>query len=128
MERQQFSQIRHTLGKSQSQLALILCISLKTIQSFEQGLRHIPTYIERQMLLLLSLKRMSSNAAITPCWEIKNCPDEWRENCIVWELKARHFCWFINGTFCQGRMQESWTKKNELCRECEVYQTMFAVV
>lgn len=128
MERQQFSQIRHTLGKSQSQLALLLCVSLKSLQSFEQGLRHVPTYIERQILLLLSLKRMSSDTIITPCWEIKNCPDEWRENCIVWELKARHFCWFINGTFCQGRMQESWTKKNELCRECEVYQSMLPAI
>ncbi len=125
MERKEFSQIRHYLGKSQSQLARILCVSPKTIQSFEQGLRHIPIYIERQILLFLSLKSFSSGAIITPCWEIKNCPNEWRENCIVWELKARHFCWFINGTFCHGQMQEDWKKKIQLCRECEVYQSMF---
>lgn len=125
MEGKEFSQIRHYLGKSQSQLALILCVSPKTIQSFEQGLRHIPIYIERQILLFLSLKSFSSDEIITPCWEIKNCPNEWRENCIVWELKAMHFCWFINGTFCQGQIQEDWKKKIQLCRECEVYQSMF---
>ena len=127
MDRQQFSQIRHTLGKSQSQLARLLCISVKTIQSFEQGLRHISPYIERQMLLLLSLKRMPSDAIITPCWEITKCPDEWRKNCIVWELQARHFCWFINGTYCQGRTQKNWMKKIELCRECEVFKRMIEV-
>lgn len=124
MEREEFSRIRHYLGKSQSQLALLLSISPKTVQSFEQGLRNIPIYVERQTLLLLSLKKLSSNAVITPCWETKNCPDEWRENCIIWELKARHFCWFLNGTFCQGRMHESWKKKHEICCDCEVYQSM----
>jgi DNA-binding XRE family transcriptional regulator len=124
MESKEFSQIRHYLGKSQSQLALFLCISHKTVQSFEQGFRKIPTYIERQMLLFLALKKMSSDAVIMPCWEIKNCPNEWRESCIVWELKARHFCWFINGTYCQGQFHESWKKKHEVCLECEVYQSM----
>jgi len=124
MESKEFSQVRRYLDKTQNQLALLLCVSPKAIQSFEQGWRRIPTYIERQMLLLLSLKRLSSDAVITPCWEIKNCPNEWRENCIVWELQARHFCWFLNGTACQGRLQESYDKKLEICRKCEVYQSM----
>jgi transcriptional regulator with XRE-family HTH domain len=55
MEGKEFSQIRHYLGKSQSQLARILCVSPKAIQSYEQGLRHIPIYIERQILLFQSL-------------------------------------------------------------------------
>jgi transcriptional regulator with XRE-family HTH domain len=83
MEGKEFSQIRHYLGKSQSQLARILCVSPKAIQSYEQGLRHIPIYIERQILLFQSLKSFSTGAIITPCWEIRNCPNEWRENCIV---------------------------------------------
>ena len=126
MVSKEFSQIRHYLGKSQSQLARLLCISPKTVQSIEQGSRKVPTHIERQMLLFLSLKRLSSNEIIKPCWDIKSCPDEWRERCFVWELKVRHFCWFINGTYCQGHMHESWKKKYELCLECEVYQSMFS--
>ncbi len=123
MDSREFSKVRRLLGKTQDQLARILSISPKAIQSFEQGWRRIPSYVERQMLLLLSLKR-SLDRNIRPCWEIKSCPDEWRENCIVWELKARYFCWFVNGTFCQGQLQKSWDKKIQLCRECEVYKSM----
>ena len=124
MERNEFLQIRRYLRKSQSQLAQLLCISPKTVQSFEQGLRHIPPNIERQMQLFLSMKRISSHEPIKPCWEIKNCPSEWRAKCFVWELKAHNLCWFINGTFCQGRMQENWAKKHELCQQCEVYKSL----
>ncbi len=124
MDNKEFSQIRHVLSRTQNQMARLLCVSPKAIQSFEQGWRRTPTYIEREMLLLLSLKKMSSDEIIKPCWEIKNCPSEWREKCFQWELKAVYFCWFITGTFCQGRLQENWKKKHELCQECEVYQSM----
>lgn len=123
MDRKEFSQIRHVLGRTQDQLARLLCVSPKAIQSFEQGWRHVPTHIEREMLLLLALKK-SKGRDIRPCWEVKNCPDEWRGNCIVWELQIRYFCWFINGTYCQGRVQETWSKKIRICRECEVYQSI----
>jgi len=124
MDKKEFSQIRHILGRTQEQLASLLCISPKAIQSFEQGWRKIPAHIEREMLLLLSLKRSADRRA-QPCWDIKNCPDDWRNNCIVWELQARHFCWFLNGTFCQGSIHKKWAEKIQLCKECEVYQSMF---
>ncbi len=123
MERKEFSQIRHVLGRTQDQMARLLSVSPKAIQSFEQGWRHVPTHIEREMLLLLALKKPGGKD-IRPCWEVKNCSDEWRSNCIVWELQIRHFCWFINGTYCQGRVQETWSKKIKICRECEVYQSI----
>ncbi len=127
MDSKEFSHGRHLLGKTQDQLAQLLCVSLKAVQSFEQGWRRVPPYIERQLLLLLSLKR-SVDSSTEPCWKIKNCPDEWRENCIVWELKARHFCWFMNGTFCQGQLQKNWDEKIRLCRECEVYKSMLSEI
>ncbi len=128
MDHQKFSQIRRYLGKSQSQLARLLCVSPRTIQSFEQGYRHVPSHVERQMLLFLSLKKLTSGETGTPCWEIKNCPNEWRQNCFVWELKARNFCWFINGTFCQGEWQYNWEKKMEICRQCEVFRLMMPAI
>lgn len=121
MDSKEFVQIRRSLGKTQEQLSLLLCVSAKAIQSYEQGWRHIPTHIERQMFLFLSLKKFPDRR-VRACWDIKNCPDGWRENCLVWELQARNFCWFINGTFCQGSKQKIWEKKIELCRECEVYK------
>jgi DNA-binding XRE family transcriptional regulator len=123
MKSKEFSQIRHFLRKTQEQLARMLSVSTKSVQSFEQGWRNIPPYIERQMLLLLSLMR-SRDRSIQPCWEILNCPMEWRDKCIAWELKAGHLCWFINGTYCQGKEQRSWGKKIRVCRECEVYKLM----
>jgi len=127
MDRNEFSQIRHVLGRTQDQLARLLCVSPKAIQSFEQGWRHVPTHIEREMLLLLALKNFSGGT-FQSCWEVKNCPDEWRDNCIVWEFQIRHFCWFLNGTFCQGRRHKSWDEKIQICRECEVYRSMLPAI
>ena len=123
MESKEFSLIRHYLGKTQSQLARLLCVSLKSIQSFEGGWREVPTHAQRQLLVLLSLKR-TLNESTKPCWEIKNCPDEWRDNCAAWEFKAGQLCWFINGTFCLGECQDDWENKIKICRQCEVFQAM----
>jgi DNA-binding XRE family transcriptional regulator len=123
MHSKEFRQVRCFLDKTQNQLAQLLAVSPKAVQSFEQGWRRIPPYIERQMLLLLSLKR-SAERNIQPCWDLKNCPRKWRENCIIWELKAGNFCWAMNGTFCHGQIQKSWDKKIQLCQECEIYKSM----
>jgi DNA-binding XRE family transcriptional regulator len=122
MQGKEFSNIRHYLGKSQKQLAQLLCVSTKAIQSFEQGWRKIPANAERQLLLFLSFKRSLDNNSV-PCWEIKNCPIEWRENCTAWEFKAGYLCWFINGTFCQGKVKESWREKIKICRHCKVFRS-----
>ncbi|MFC1935046.1 helix-turn-helix domain-containing protein [Chloroflexota bacterium] len=57
MDNSEFSQIRRSLGKTQGELARLLCVSPKAIQSFEQGWRNIPASAERQLLFLISLKR-----------------------------------------------------------------------
>ncbi len=123
MKKEEFSQIRHHLGKSQSQLAKLLGISSRTVQSFEQGWRNVPPCIERQLLLLLSLS-IHPDRQRKPCWELKHCPDEWRAKCAAWEFKASDLCWFINGTFCNGQSQENWKRKIELCRQCKVFQPL----
>ena len=126
MDNKEFSKIRRELELSQKGLSRIVCVSLKAIQSFEQGWRNVPTHVEREMLLLSSLKssgNMDRNS--TACWEIKNCPEDWKEHCLVWKLQARHFCWYLNGTFCQGKAHHNWEEKIKMCRECEVYQSMF---
>lgn len=127
MQDKEFANIRHYLGKSQKQLAQLLCVSTKAIQSFEQGWREVPTNAERQLLLLLSLKRSLGKNSI-PCWEIKNCPTLWRENCAAWEFKAGHLCWFINGTFCQGKLNESWKEKIKICKQCKVFQFRLPII
>ena len=53
MDKEEFSEIRRQLGKTQKQMAQLLATSQKAIESFEQGWRNIPVHIERQVFFLL---------------------------------------------------------------------------
>ncbi len=121
MNRKQFLIARYSLGKSQAQIARLLGISAKAVQSFEQGWRNIPVHTERQLLLLLALKQKTYEN-VEPCWILRRCPTEARDNCPAWEFKLDHFCWFINGTICHGKVQTNWRKKMKMCRQCEVFR------
>ncbi|UCG54560.1 MAG: helix-turn-helix transcriptional regulator [Dehalococcoidia bacterium] len=127
MDSKEFVQIRHYLGKTQQELARLLCISPRGVQSFEQGWRNISGNIERQLLFFLSLQRLASKDT-GACWETLDCPFEWRSKCTAWEFKAGYFCWFVNGTFCQGKVQKSWQDKIDLCRQCKVYKSMLPTI
>jgi len=67
MGKKEFSKIRRHLGKTQNRLAQLLGVSLKAMQSFEQGWRKIPVYIERQVLFLLAMKK-SAPKKVKACW------------------------------------------------------------
>ena len=123
MDRKEFAQIRDYLGKTQDQLARLLPGSLRAIQSYEQGWRKIPASAERQLFYLLSLKR-SKDTTTSPCWDITHCPDEWRMKCTAWEHKLGNLCWFVNGTYCNGKFNDIWEQKMETCRQCEVFKRM----
>lgn len=120
MEKREFSIIRRHLGKTQAQMSQLLGISLKTIQSFEQGYRKVPGHVERQVLFLLANNRSEIRNRV-PCWETVDCPRKNRKNCPAWEYQVGQFCWFINGTVCHGEVQENWEKKMEICRFCKVF-------
>jgi len=124
MEKKDFSDIRRHLGKTQDQMAQLMGVSVKAIQSFEQGWRKIPTHIERQALFLLAMKKLPSRRA-KPCWETQKCSPETKRKCPAWEFQSGNLCWFINGTICSGEVQENWQKKMTLCRQCAVFQDMF---
>ncbi|MFC1906036.1 helix-turn-helix domain-containing protein [Chloroflexota bacterium] len=124
MDSKQFSRIRLYIDKTQEQLAESLDVSLRTIQSYEKGRRNIPSKVERLMLLFLVTSNQLDKST-PPCWNVKNCPNKWREECTVWELQSSYFCWFINGTCCEGQVQASWEDKMRICRECDVYTEMF---
>ncbi len=126
MDKKEFSRIRNHLGKTQNQMAQLLGISSKAIQSFEQGWRNIPVYIERQVLFLLAMQR-SHDKRNKPCWVIRECPMEMRRDCPAWEFQTGDLCWFINGTICEGKVQESWHEKMKMCRQCEVFQPILSL-
>jgi len=123
MKKKEFAEIRRHLEKTQSQMAQILGVSPKAVQSFEQGWRNIPVHIERQVLLILALKNHASKKDKS-CWLTRRCPVETRQDCPAWQFDAGHLCWFINGTICEGSPQGSWKKKMKICRECEVYRSI----
>jgi len=123
MKRTQFAVIRRHLGKTQNQMAQILGISPKAIQSFEQGWRNIPVHVERQVLLILALKGRASKKT-KPCWLTRRCPAENEQNCPASQFDAGNLCWFINGTICEGTAQASWKDKMKICGECEVYRSI----
>jgi len=123
MKGKEFSQIRHYLGKSQAELARLLCVSTRAIQSFEGEWRKIPGHAERQLLFLLT-QNNGSKKSDQPCWEIWGCPDELKQKCSAYEFDAGEYCWFINGTYCHGEYQGNWKNKMELCRKCKVFISM----
>ena len=125
MDKKEFSQIRHQLGKTQNELAQLLGTSLKAIQSFDQGWRKVPVHIERQILFLLS--KLGSQNKKKNCWDIRKCPIEHRRKCPAWEFRVGQLCWFINGTICEGEVQANWQKKMKMCRKCEVFHALLPI-
>ena len=121
MNNSEFSKIRNRLGKTQKQLAQLLGVSKKAVQSFEQGWRNVPVHIERHLFFLLSLKDNQNTGDPVVCWEVHGCPMEKREKCPAWEFQAGDICWFINVTICEGKPQKNWAEKMKICHECEAF-------
>lgn len=122
-----FVKCRRSLGKTQTELARLLGVSPKAVQSFEQGWRKVPVHAERQLLLLTYLKQLPLSG-VRPCWEQRDCEPEVREACIAWEVQAGHLCWFLNGTMCGGKFQGSWDNKMQVCEKCGVFQSLVPAI
>lgn len=122
MDRIEFKYFRKKLGKTQKQVAILLASSLKAVHSYEQGWRKIPANVERQILFLVSQKNQNK---IKSCWLIKKCSSKQKKNCPAWEFRAGKFCWFINGTMCEGEAKRDWKEKIAHCRTCEVFNSIF---
>ncbi len=123
MTSEEFLRARKVLDKTQKQLAELLGTSIKAVHSYEQGWRSVPGHVERQLYFLLSRKRADGK---TPklCWVVKKCPSERKKQCPAWQFQAGRLCWFINGTICEGQVQENWQEKMKICRSCEVLRNL----
>ena len=127
MTDKEFSALRKKLEKTQKQMAQLLGTSIKAIHSYEQGWRTIPVHVERQLYFLITRKFFGNNG-VQPCWDIRSCPQEQREQCPAWEFSTGDLCWFINGTICDGAVHDSWKEKMKLCRTCEVFKATLAKI
>jgi DNA-binding XRE family transcriptional regulator len=114
--------IRTMLGRTQSELANALGISEKAVQSYEQGWRTVPARVMIQLLVLLALYRKQTLDDI-PCWEIRECASEQREQCASFTVGRGQFCWFIGTKDC--RPPASKTSDTILpCMDCPVIQRL----
>jgi len=111
--------LRDNLDITQAEMATILGISLKSVQSYEQGWRKIPPYIEKMVLLLIG---NLSKAKVKNCWEIVDCPEAIKNNCLVYKSDLGHCCWAISGCCYKGKVLKSWAAKKQVCLNCPVLQ------
>ena len=123
MDSSEFKNIRERLKKTQREMAQLLGASVKAIHSYEQGWRSVPPHVERQMFFLLS-RTKEIRKGRKPCWVVKKCPRSKKNNCPAREFDSGLFCWLINGTICDGTVQESWKEKMKLCRSCDVLKSL----
>jgi len=127
MDREEFFRFRKIIGKTQKQMAQLLATSLKAIHSYEQGWRTIPAHVERQMFFLMS-RKLKDPALKKSCWTVKKCPEKRKRACPAWEFKTGDPCWFINGTICDGTVHPTWKQKMDVCRSCQVFETLMAAI
>jgi len=121
LEKNEFAVSRKKLGKTQKQLSELLGMALKTVHSYEQGWRRIPTHIERQIFFLLCKQRVR-HKTLTPCWETKEC--EYKLDCPAWEFQSGHLCWFLSGTRCEQTKGLTNEEKIKKCRSCEILTSL----
>jgi hypothetical protein len=119
MDSREFLALRQRLQKTQREMSQLLGVSVRAVQSFEQGWRKVPSHAERQMLFLSAAKKGFEN--MLSCWEIRGCSPQARQACPALEMRVGQLCWFISGTLCQGKVQRSWAQKIRICRECRVF-------
>lgn len=124
MEAKEFSRCRKMLNRTQKQIAQLLGTSIKAIHSYEQGWRTIPSHAERQILYLLAKKLKLGQT----CWTIKRCPPKRRSQCPAFEFDSGEVCWFINGTICDCREQNTWDQKIAICRQCEAFEQIMDTI
>lgn len=120
MSPEEFTRIRVYLEKTQRQMAALLGVSIKAVQSFEQGWRNIPPHAERQSLFLLAAAAGAPDDG-RKCWKVRKCSGAMKGSCPAFELRHGQRCWFVNGSYCRGKDYGGWPRKMSECRKCPVF-------
>ena len=124
MESKEFKIFRSRLDRTKKEMAQLLGVSIKAIHSYEQGWRKIPGHVERQVYFLLS-RTLQRTGEKKKCWDLLQCPEERMSRCPAYEFQAGDMCWFVNGTRCGGKIHDTWEKKMEECRTCDIFSEFF---
>lgn len=121
MNKDEFSKLRKKFGKTQKEMAALLSVSKKTVESYEQGLRNIPSNVQRLLYFLLFKLNMNKFDNTRLCWEEKECPPKIRENCVAWIAKEGFFCWFMTGKVCETEKLASGKATGD-CFRCSFFK------
>ena len=124
MDSKEFKIFRSRLDRTQKEMAQLLGLSVKAIHSYEQGWRKIPGHVERQIYFLL-FRTLQRTGEKKKCWELLQCPEEQMSQCPAYKFQSGDLCWFVNGTRCGGKTHDSWEKKMEECRRCDIFLELF---
>ena len=121
MNKEEFVKIRKRLGKTQKEIAKLLGISYKTVESYEQGNRNIPKNAARLLYFILFKLNMELLDDKRLCWEINNCPVECRDHCVAYLAREGFFCWFLTCTSCVRGKAISKGAVNT-CHDCSLFK------
>ncbi len=116
--------IREELDLSQADLAMLLGVSSRTIQSCEQAWRKPSPALEKAALMLLMAHRNGNRFGQRACWTATNCPRELRKGCMAYLSRQGHLCWLMTGTQCKGLRLRTWADKVSLCQECDFFRRL----
>jgi len=121
-------EIRLELGLSQGDLAALLGVSKRAVQSYEQKWRRPSEMVERALMLVLLARRNGAEFSAKRCWEHKECLPEIRSRCAAYVSRQGHLCWFLTGTLCEGQTMKTWKAKWAQCIECDFCHSLLAGV
>ncbi len=116
--------IRTELRLSQAELATYLGISVRSIQSCEEGWRLPGPAVLKSLLLLLIIHRHHAGLKDMTCWSQKKCPAAMREKCLVHRSGQGYLCWFLTGNQCELPTSRNWSEKLTRCQRCKVFQRL----
>jgi DNA-binding XRE family transcriptional regulator len=116
--------VRQELGLSQAELAAVLGVSPRTIQSCEQGWRKPSCSLEKMLVLLVMADRHGSRFGSLACWKTKRCAPARRAQCLIYQSRQGHLCWFLTGNVCAGRRLRNWDDKKTVCGTCDFFHLL----
>jgi hypothetical protein len=121
MTQREFADFRVRLKRTQREMAELLGVSLKAVESYEQGWRRIPANIERILYFLLFKMNQKLFGRRDRCWLEKKCPAAVRANCPAWMAREGLYCWFLTGKMCRAVKNER-PARGMSCFDCTFFK------
>jgi len=115
--------IRRKIGMTQAEIAHALGVSIRAIQSYEQGWRDTPTHIMVQLLVLVAAYRASTTKR-PACWDVRGCSTEGQKKCPCHHTDGR-LCWLVSGRVYAGKSQDI-CHDLSACMDCSVIQQLLS--